>query len=503
MKHMSYWMDTAKPPRLPVFDGEKTCDVAVIGAGLTGITTALLLSLQGVKTIVIDADKVASGTTGKTTAKITVQHGLKYQYLSLEKAFGYLRANMAGYNKIEEIINENSIECDYEHVPSFVYTRDPSEIKYIEDELEAYDKLGLPSNIISDTSLPFGVIRAIELQSGAQFHPVKYIYALTKMLLESGSEVFEHAKVVDIEKGSPVIIHTDRGSLTAENVVIATNYPLVEFPGGFFLKLHQERSYIISTDSNDTEVNGIYINAGRPVHSVRTYSAKGARKLLLGGFGHKTGLEDDDKNAYDSLTQFLQSDFIKANQKPQYGWSSQDCVTLDEIPYIGEISKKHGNLYVATGYAKWGMTNATAAAMMLTDMITDTHMIDKEVRRIFNPLRIDPGASAKNFFAQTANTVKEFTAGNVTIPIAAYDDIPPGKGAVIRVEGKAQAVYKHEDGKVSAFSAHCTHLGCPLEYNEVENSFDCGCHGSRFAVDGSVLEGPAKRPLDCYSEDEE
>lgn len=503
MKHMSYWMDTAKAQRLPVLDGDKTCDVAVIGAGLTGITTALLLSQQGVKTIVIDADKVASGTTGKTTAKITVQHGLKYQHLSLEKAFGYLRANQAGYNKIEELIEENNIECDYKHVPSFVYTRDPSKIKYIDDEFKASDQLGLSYQSVSKSDLPFGIVRAVRLDSGAQFHPVKYIYALTELLLKNGSEVYEHAKVMHIEKGNPVIIHTYKGSLTADKAVIATNYPMVEFPGGFFLKLHQERSYIICADYEGPEVNGIYINAERPVNSVRTYSTNGTKKLLLGGFGHKTGLEDDEKNAYDSLTQFLKRDFINADRKAQYSWSSQDCVTLDEIPYIGEISRKHGNLYVATGYAKWGMTNATAAAMMLTDMITGAHLVDKEVARIFNPLRFDPGASAKNFFVQTANTVKEFTAGNVTIPIAEYDDIPLGKGAVIRVEGKAQAVYKHEDGKVSAYSAHCTHLGCPLEYNEVENSFDCACHGSRFAVDGSVLEGPAKRPLDCYSEDKE
>jgi Rieske Fe-S protein len=285
------------------------------------------------------------------------------------------------------------------------------------------------------------------------------------------------------------------GNITAQNLVLATNYPLIEFPGHFFLRLHQERSYIISADAGDLSVNGMYISAENPVHSVRTHSLDGKMQLLLGGFGHRTGKEDEVGDSYAHLRDFLRDDFPKAPHEPDYEWSAQDCQPLDNMPYVGAAHDKAPRVYVATGFDKWGMTNSAAAAAMISDCITGSTRIDKEVAAAFSPQRFKPVASAKNLFVQAGETVGALTAGYVCMPVGSYEDVGPGEGAVLRIDGDAQAVYRDESGNLYAFQGSCTHMGCPLEYNAAEKSFDCRCHGSRFGVDGQVLSGPAKKPL--------
>ena len=495
MKDMSYWMDTASRKPSPAFAGEEECDVAVVGAGITGISTAVLLVRRGIRVIVLEADRAGSGTTGSTTAKITIQHGLKYHTMPEDKALAYAEANKAGLKTIRAWIDEYKMDCDFSKTASYVYTRDPGKTEDIEQELRAYERLELGGRLVSKTGLPFDVESAIVIENQARFHPMKYLYGLIDIFLQNGGRIYEHSKVLQIDQKECCIIQTSEGRLTANAVVLATNYPLMDFPGLYFMKLHQERSYIISADAKSMDVQGMYINAGQPVQSIRMHDADGAGQLLLGGFGHRTAEEDDHESGYQSLSAFLQTDFKAANPSPAYGWSAQDCVPLDGMPYIGRAAKDMPNVFVATGYAKWGMTNSAAAAVMLTDMISQTDTLDPEIRKQFDPGRFTPGASAKNFFIQGAKTIQAFTAGNLKIPVGSIDNIAPGKGAVLRIGGKAQAVYKDKTGRVYRFGAHCTHMGCPLEYNEADQSFDCPCHGSRFSMHGDVLEGPAQLPL--------
>jgi Rieske Fe-S protein len=310
--------------------------------------------------------------------------------------------------------------------------------------------------------------------------------------------IFEKTKALDIVRDEAgITVHTEKNTITANAAVMATGYPMIEFPGLFFLRLHQERSYILAAERQAPE--GMYINAGKPVKSVRSHSLGGQPWVLVGGYGHRTAKEDQENTGYAPLGDFLKRSFT--GTEAAYGWSAQDGKTLDHIPYVGAVYQEGPNMYVAAGYDKWGMTNSAAAAMMITDEITGSQFIDPEIREVFSPQRVAPGASAGGFVKQAAEAVYEYTAGNVTIAIGKLDDVKPGEGAVLRINGHAVAVYKDENGQISTFKAHCTHLGCPLEYNAAEKSFDCPCHGSRFSVTGDVIEGPAIKSLEPADEE--
>lgn len=493
MNEYPLWMEKNKPA-LPTLEGAHGCEVAVVGAGLTGITTALLLARAGVKTTVVEAEEMGSGTSGRTTAKVTVQHDVRLNGLGENKARGYMAANQAGLDLIAGLVDEYHIECDFVRCPAYVYARNDDEEKAIEKELDMYERIGVSARLTRETPLPYPVRSALVLEDQACFHPLKYLYALAGVLKDKGVPVYEHSRVIDMERDDDAVtVRSEQGALRAKAVVLATGYPLVEYPGLFFLRLHQERSYLMAVRKS-VDTGGMSITAQDPVNSVRTHRMNGEDWLIVGGFGHKTGQEDKkDDTGYEPLNTFLQR---FGDLKSEYSWSAQDCTTLDTIPYVGGLYREGPNIYVATGYDKWGMTNSAAAALMLSDLMTGSAHIDPDARSLFDPLRVAPAASAKNFVVQTADTLRAFTAGRVGIEPGELDDIKPGEGAVRRIDGKARAIYKDEDGNIRMFSASCTHLKCPVEYNAVEHTFDCQCHGSRFSLTGDVIDGPAQHPLE-------
>ncbi len=502
MNRLSYWMDTAAAPEFLPLSGDVKCDVVIVGAGITGITSALLLANTGADVIVLEASTVGSGTTGYTTAKVTVQHGLKLQTLAANKREAYAKANDLGLQKVAAFVRDYNIDCDFEITPAYVYTRDENDLHFLEKEMREYEKLSIKGSIVEEAGLPFDVKGALVMETQAQFHPLKYLYALTNELVKKGGRVFEKSRAIDFERQDKCVVKTESGSVTAKAAVLATNYPLVDFPGLFFIKLHQERTYIICTDSNGVNVSGMYINIHEPVNSLRMHYSDSANKLLLAGHGHRTAKEDEDDTSYDHLREFLRADFKGASPEPSHEWSAQDCFTLDKMPYVGPIFSKNPNVYVAAGYEKWGMTNGTAAAMMICDHAAGTTSLPREIREKFQPIRITP-ASAISFFGQAGTALKSYTLDNILMPVGDYEDLASGQGAVMRVNGKARSVYRDESGELHKFSAHCTHMGCTLEYNEAEKSFDCKCHGSRFSVLGEVLDGPAKQPLEKITEEDD
>lgn len=491
----SYWADSVPAPSYPEFAGDEKCDVTIVGARFTGITTALLLAEAGVDVVVLESDKVGSGASGSTTGKVTVQHGLKLQSLSEKHMEAYAKANEAGFAKICELIDGYGIDCDFDKTTSYVYAREGDITSSLDKEMEAYEKLGMKGRLVSETHLPYRTASALAMDGQAQFHPLKYLYALADIFIKKGGRIYEHSRVVDFSRKDTCELYTNKGRLSAPSAVFATNYPLIDSPGSFFLKLHQSRSYAICTDAKSVDVQGMYITMNEPSNSVRMHYSKDMNRLILVGYGHKTG-DDKGSDSFERLEDFLQAGFSEADKNPSYRWSAQDCVTLDGMPYIGALYGKNPNAYVATGFDKWGITNSAAAAMMIADDIVGTSYFSKQIREQFDPMRFTPGASAKSFFAHTADVVSAFTVGNVRIPSGNYSDLEKCQGAVLRIDGKAQAVYRDEDGNLFAFKAHCTHMGCPLEYNEADKSFDCPCHGSRFSVYGDVLNGPAKEALE-------
>lgn len=498
MKQISIWEETSSPPKFEKLSGTYRCNIAVAGGGLTGITTALLLQRAGFSVCVAEAGTIGSGTSGRTTAKVTVQHGLKLKGLAEEKARAYMAANNAGLILIEKLIYDLNIDCDYTRLPAYVYAQTEKEQQDIIKEKQVYDKLGIGGSIAESTPLPFDVICALKMENQAQFHPLKYLYSLAKEL-NIGAPIFEQTSVNKVERSeNEITLYTQNGKIHADAAVLATGYPLVEFPGLFFLRVHQSRSYIIAAKNDKEGPCGMFINARHPVNSVRSFNSDGEYWLLVGGFGHKTGSEDEQNTGIEPLGDFLHQHFPKA--RAYCGWSAQDCITIDEMPYVGALYKENPNVYVATGYAKWGMTNSAAAAMMICDEHTGSNMIEKEVRTKFSPLRVAPAASAKGFVKQTADTIRTFTSGNINIKSGDFDDVPAGEGAVRRVNGHAVAVGREKDGTLHVFDAHCTHMRCPVEYNEQSRSFDCRCHGSRFALNGEVLSGPANKPLEPAEE---
>lgn len=498
MRRESFWIDTAKKPEFTEMKHDHTCDVVVVGGGLTGLTTALLLARSGVRTALIEAHTIGSGTSGHTTAKVTVQHDVRLSMLSNRKAIAYYNANLAGLNLIKSIVDELKIDCDFETQDSYVYALTSAEEIDVIKEKATYDELGIDSQIVKNTNLPFEIMCALQLKNQAQFHPLKYLYTIADTLRDMNVPIWENTKALEIDRTDHgVTVNTDKKTIKAGAAVLATGYPMIEFPGLFFLRLHQQRSYLIAAQQRSPM--GLYINAGKPVRSVRSHSLGGQPWLLVGGFGHRTGKEQHDTGLV-PLESFLKESFPGADAV--YGWSAQDCKTLDHIPYVGRVYGDGPKICVAAGYDKWGMTNSAAAAMMIADEILGSHVIDTETKDIFSPMRLAPGASAGGFVKQASETIYEFTAGNASIPVGSVNDVRPGEGAVLRIGGRALAVYKDEDGHTVTFKAHCTHLGCPLEYNAMEHSFDCPCHGSRFSMTGDVLEGPAIKPLERVDEED-
>ncbi|MGI5907343.1 MAG: FAD-dependent oxidoreductase [Christensenellales bacterium] len=499
-ENLSYWeLTCGTRPEFAPLSGDGTCEVAIVGGGLTGITLAALLARQGVKTIVLEADRIGSGTTGKSTAKITVQHGLKLHRLiggvGEEKARLYAEANRMGADQIADFVETLKIGCDHMRAPAHVFAETESEIKELEKEMRAMETLHVDGALADRCDLPFPVKAVLTTQNQAHFHPLKYLFALVQTLVQSGTcALHERSRAIALERGRRCLLRTRGGTVCADTVVLATNYPMVDMPGFYFSRLHQERSYIRCVDAQGLDIGGMYINAGKPVRSFRTHPGEGSTRLLAGGYGHKTGRQGD-MDSYGDLQKLVENRF-NGHMGLIAQWSAQDTVTLDNVPYVGTLSKEAPNVYIAAGYDKWGMTNATAAALMIASAITSAHHPVGNCAAAFDPHRFTPSASAKSFLVQNLDVIRQFTVGNLAIPFNSLNTLKKGEGRIMGVESDAAAAYRDEEGDIHVYNAHCTHMKCPLTYNQMENSFDCPCHGSRFGTDGEVLEGPALYPLE-------
>lgn len=490
----SYWNNSVQRNNYEQLEENIETQVCIIGGGLTGLTTAYYLSKEGIDVVLVEKSKICSHTSGNTTAKITSQHGIFYKYLidSLgeEQAKQYLKANEKAIKNIENIVNDENIDCDFEKQDAYVYTQSNKDLKKIQEEVKALHSIGFESKYVEKIEAPIQILGAIKFKDQAQFNPVKYAKGLAQSITMRNGKIYENTKIVDVkgENGGYITVTEDGKILKSKYVVIATHYPIINTPGFYFMKMYQSTSYIIAVDPKEEVFNGMYINTESPTLSLRT-TKDGL--VLFGGMEHKTGAKIDLQDSYRWLEEKAKQIYPKCEVK--YRWNSEDCISLDKIPYIGEFSNLMPNVYVGTGYKKWGMTTSNVAANIITNKILGKK---NKYEEVFKATRLKP---IKNY-EELGNMIKE--VGNSLIlnkmknPKEFLSDLGEDEGKVIEVGNEKLGAYRDKNGKIYVIKPVCTHLGCELSWNNLDKTWDCPCHGSRFTYEGISIYDPSVKNLE-------
>jgi FAD dependent oxidoreductase len=554
----SFWLDSIENKnKFNKLEKDISTDVCIVGAGIFGLTCGYYLTKQGYNVVLLEKEKdIASKTTGHTTAKITSQHNLIYKYLidSLGESMAkkYLYANQDAIENIYQIINDENIDCDFVRQDSYVYTNNLDELEKIKLENKAVNSLGFKSEFVTSTPLPFNVLGALRFPNQAEFNPIKYAYGLAKCITSNGSSAIDGlvnaGSVGSVSVGDGIVenspggaslnlakgtgeIYTDTlvQNIKKENdefitsckdyvvrskyVILASHYPFIDRLGYYFLKMYQSTSYVIAVDIGDKVFDGMYINSEQPTFSYRFVNGSNEKRLLLvGGADHKTGSKIDLSNAYNILEDEVRKYYPDC--KVLYRWNTEDCITLDKIPYIGEFSHFMPNMYIGTGFNKWGMTSSNVAGNIIVDKILGR---ENEYENVFKATRLHPiknNVELGNMIKETTNSfvinkfkVPERTSENtkdasknITERVSDFDknfsDIENDTGHVFEYNSEKVGIYKDKDGKIFAVKPICTHLGCLLSWNNLDKTWDCPCHGSKFDYMGHQLYNPAIKDLE-------
>jgi len=491
----SYWLTSESLPNFPKLTQDIKADVAIVGAGISGITTAYLLSKQGLKVAIVEAGNILNGTTGHTTAKITAQHDLIYdEFLShfgREQTRLYYEANREAMQFIKQTVRELRIDCDFAEEDAYIYTNSDKYAAQLTAELAAYEKLGIPGAYVEQTPLPFRTQAAIVMHDQARFNPVPYLKTLIRQVTGQGGQIYEHTTAVSVEKGNPPAVVTSEGhKIVCSHIVSCSHFPFQDGWGFYFARMYAERSYVLGVKTEKAYPGGMYISAEDPKRSLRSVTANGETLVLIGGENHKTGQGIPTIKHYEALQAFGEEHF--GLKEIRYRWSAQDLTTLDKLPFIGPIAADAPQVLVATGYKKWGMTTGTAAALLIEKLIAGQ---ESPYQSLFTPSRFHADPGLKTLLVQNADVAKHLIAGKLEMVRKKPEELGNDEGAVVSVNGKRAGAYRDPQGGLHIVDTTCTHMGCEVEWNEGERTWDCPCHGSRFSYKGEVLEGPAKKPL--------
>lgn len=541
----SYWIDSVKENiEYKKLEENIKTDICIIGGGLTGVTTAYNLSKYKIKTVLIDKGKIGMQTSGNSTAKITSQHGLIYKYLIDSKgrdfARKYYEVNEEAIKNIKNIIDSENIDCEFEYQPSYVFTQKIQDVEKIKDEVEAVNSFGgnaklveahdIPINKTVDEEfvekgneklkisgdniekenlnlerdiikermkqiLPIKAMTGIKFENQAQYNPYKFITALTKICHDSGVQIYENTKAIDVDtedNDEYYVVTLDNGcKIKTKYLVVATKYPIFNIPGFYFMKMYQSTSYAIAMQTKQKLFEGMYINSEEPTISLRTAKYGDEYLLIVVGFDHKTGAEIDLSNSYKYLEEIAKN--LYPDGKIKYRWNTEDCITLDKIPYIGEYSKMWENAFVATGFNKWGVTTSNIAARIITDKILGEK---NEYAEIFKSTRLEPVKNIKEVTNMVKESVNSLVFKKLEIPQEEANQIQEGEGKIVEVNGQKIGIYKDKNGQIYKINPVCKHLGCELSWNNLDKTWDCPCHGSRYDYMGNLIYGPSVKDLE-------
>ena len=492
--NISPWQIDSTENENTLATSQKIYDCIIIGAGITGLSAALMLQNSGKNVLLVDAHNIGFGTTGGTSAHINTFADTSYK--EAESAFGsdgaklFAGAINEGFDIIKENIKIYTIDCDFEYKPGYVFAEDENQVKQLEDLFEGTVNVEVPIEYTENIPVSIPFKKAVRLEGQAQFHPIKYLQALLQAYLKKGGTLLENTKIGGIE--TEEAIHTaksETGSFKAKKIIYATHTP----PGinVFSFRCAPYRSYMLAVKlKSGNYPEALIYDMQEPYHYIRTHEINGEQLLLIGGNDHKTG-HDDPEKAFEDLEKYTRKYFSVSSVK--YKWSSQYYVPVDGFPYVGQIPFHADGIYCATGYNGNGMMLGSISAQILTDLINEKMNLYTD---LFSTKRISPIDGFKEFVKENADAAYHFVADRLSVhEIDSLKRLKPRTGEVVKFDGRKVAVYRDDNGEIHALNPVCTHAACIVNWNAEEKSWDCPCHGARFDIEGKVLNGPADRDL--------
>jgi glycine/D-amino acid oxidase-like deaminating enzyme/nitrite reductase/ring-hydroxylating ferredoxin subunit len=492
---LSIWIDTTPATSYPSLGGDIEVDVAIVGGGITGITAAWILARAGRSVALLEKGRIAMSETGHTTAHIVSSTDADYEDLIKEHGEENARLNtraiLDSIEFMKKTIGELKIDCAFREVPGYLYTEVEEHREYLQRQREFLDKSLVPTVWVDRVPLPFSVLGALRFDRQHEFHIRKYLLPLAEDAVKEGAKIFEQTHVEEVENGEPCLLRTDRGTVRAREVLLTTHAPLND-RGALWVKMAVTRTYVVAApiEGRDDISDGLYWDTEMPYHYTRTLKTDRGRYLIVGGEDRPVGDPENDEERYTALEAYCRERF-KVSEFP-YRWSGQINEPADMLPFIGG-TETADHVYRATAYSGTGMTYGTVAAMLLSDLVLGRA---NPYTELFAPRR----TKLKSIVEEVKETMRGprrlvAKALGLDVETKSLDDVAPGEGRIVKVDGEKLAVYRATDGTITSLDPTCTHMGCTVAWNGLEKSWDCPCHGSRFAIDGQVLNSPATTPL--------